>query len=424
MKPSRYINFIILALVAISPSLLFAQESNNVLDGIVHLYRDTATKWREPVVEAATRIFWILVLIDFIWTGIHLILEQADISKVVAEVIKRIMVIGFYYALLLHSGEWIGSVMTSFRDLASNANASAGGASGGVSPSNIFDLGLRISGDLINQITFSEFGESVVRSLVAVIILIAFAVIAGLLLVALVELYIALNAAVILLGFGGSRWTSEYAIAYLRFVLSVGMKIFVMQLLIGIGQSFIMTMNSSYQGNAIQSLVMLGASIVLLLLVSKIPDYIQSVMTGVSSGGAGGALVSGASAAVGGAIGAAAGAMTAGAGGVMAVKEAAALASSSPSSSGSKGGFGSLSMGTLKNLGSSALSDIGGKMSGQPSHNHGTMGARMASRMREERLSMAPQKSDGEASGTSAGSSSNQTSGEKSGGGVPTLPTP
>ena len=44
------------------------------------------------------------------------------------------------------------------------------------------------------------------------------------------EAYIAMNAAVLLLGFGGSSLLKEYAINTMRYALSVAFKLFVMQL--------------------------------------------------------------------------------------------------------------------------------------------------------------------------------------------------
>lgn len=383
---SIQIGLIILLGAFVFPQMALAQGTdNNVLDGILRLYRDTANSWRGPIMDAATRLFWILVGIDFIWTGINLGLQKADLSQIVAELIKRIMVIGFFYALLINSGAWTGAITESFRILASSAAGSSGIPSGGITPSNIFDIGLRIAGELSDQVTFSEIGESVGRIIIAICVLFAFALVAGFLLVALVELYIALNAAIILLAFGGSRWTSDYAVKYLTFVLSVGMKIFVMQLLIGIGQSFIQTMNTQYTGNMTQSLVLFGVSVVLCLLVKTIPDYLQSIVAGGTPGSAGSALTAAAAAAGGAALGAATGGATAGVGGAMAVMEAARLAGSQGS-----GGMGSLLLGAAKNLGGAAIGDIGGRMSGNLSHQHGNMGARMAARMKEERLSMTP----------------------------------
>jgi hypothetical protein len=69
----------------------------------------------------------------------------------------------------------------------------------------------------------------------------------------------------------------------------------------------------------------------------------------------------------------------------MAVMEAAKLAQAGGST-----GMGGTLLGAAKNLGGAALGDFGGKLSGNLSHQHGNMGARMASRMKEERLSMAP----------------------------------
>jgi type IV secretion system protein TrbL len=399
MKTGRRFLIIIASLLGIlATGALFAQapvNSNNVLDSIIELYRNTASNWRGSILDAATRLFWILVGIDFIWTGFNLALQKADFSQIVAELIKRIMVIGFYYALLINSGTWTQAIIDSFRTLASNANA-ASGLSGGISPSNIFDLGIRIASQLTEQVSFSEIGESVGRVIISIIILISFALIAGFLLVALIELYIALNAAIILLGFGGSRWTSDYALKYLTFVLSSGMKIFVMQLLIGIGQSFILTMNTNYNGNMTQTLILLGVSIVLCLLVKQIPDYIQSIVAGVSPGSAGNALVAAGSAAGGAAIGAATGGA--------AVMEAAKLAQAGGST-----GVGGTLLGAAKNLGGAALGDFGGKLSGNLSHQHGNMGARMASRMKEERLSMAPPSESSKATTDATKSSDSQS---------------
>ncbi|RYZ91295.1 MAG: P-type conjugative transfer protein TrbL [Proteobacteria bacterium] len=410
MKAGPWIILIALVtLMYVFPDTLQAQTSNNILDSIITMYRDEAESWRAPIMQAATRLFWLLVGIDFIWTGINLALEKATFEKIVAELIKRIMIIGFFFALLINSGEWAGAIINSFRNLASEAGASGVGGSNGISPSNIFDIGLRIAGELSEQITFSEIGESVSRVIISIVILIAFAFIAGLLLVALVELYIALNAAVILLAFGGSRWTIDYAIKYLSYILSTGMKIFVMQLLIAIGQTFIQNMNTQFQGNITQSLVLLGASVVLCMIVKTIPDYIQSIVSGLAPSSAGNGLITAASAAAGASIGAMTGGMAGGAGGAMAVMEAAKLAGSQASAGGnSKPSLGSLLAGTMKNLGGGSVGDLASSLS------QNTMGGRMSSRMKEERMGLAPAKSP-------ESESAQQTSSKSNSSGIPTL---
>lgn len=392
---------LLLALIAASiilPEVIYAQAQENILDGVVNMYREAASGWRSVILRYATRLFWLLVGIDFIWTGIHLALEQADFSKIVAELIKRVMIIGFYFALILNSGIWPEAIIQSFRQMAVEANAQGAGIQGGISPSDIFDMGLRIAGVLSDQVSLSDPGESFARVITGIIVILAFAIVSGLLLVALIELYIALNAALIFLAFGGSRWTSEYANKYMVYIVSVGIKIFAMQLLIGIGQSFVSKFFNAYEGENMQSLVFVGVSVVLLLLVKTIPDTLQGVINGHSLGGAGNALIAGASAAAGGALGAATGGLAAGAGGSMAVMEAAKLAGLQKGGSNSTmKNLGSLAMETAKNLGRSAASDMGGRLSGSPGHQYGQMGGRMAARLKEERLSIPPRKpEDGE----------------------------
>lgn len=395
MKKGCMLLVLMLVGVMVLPGLLHAQVQDNVLDGIVEMYRTAANGWRDVIMRYAIRLFWLLVLADLAWTFAVLALEQADLQKFVAELIRRIMAVGFFHALLVHSGDWSTAIINSFRRLGAEAGAQ-GGLDVGISPSNIFDMALRLAGSLTDQVTLSDIGESIARVLTGIIIIVVFAIIAGLLLATLIELYIALNAAIILLGFGGSRWTSDYAVSYWKYLLSVGMKIFAMQLLIGIGQSFISGFFGQYDGSNIQSLVFVGVSIVLLILVKIIPEVLQGVMNGTSVGGAGNALVSAGAAAAGGAVGAALGAGAAVAGGTMAIGEAAKLANASAQASDSplKPSFGSLMTATAKNLGSSALGDAVGRITGSQSSRHGTMGGRMAARMKEERLSTPPPKTE------------------------------
>ena len=58
-------------------------------------------------------------------------------------------------------------------------------------------------------------------------------VVAGQLLVTLIESYFVISAAVIFLGFGGSRWTQDFVQKYLGYAIAVGVKLMTIYLLIG-----------------------------------------------------------------------------------------------------------------------------------------------------------------------------------------------
>jgi type IV secretion system protein TrbL len=60
------------------------------------------------------------------------------------------------------------------------------------------------------------FFASLIAGITAIVVVIAFAVIAAQLLVALVESFIVIGAGVLFLGFAGSRWTKFFTERYLR----------------------------------------------------------------------------------------------------------------------------------------------------------------------------------------------------------------
>ena len=380
---SRNINkswIIILLLVGFSTTT-FAAVPPNVLDGIVNMYRDATEGWRTVLTDAAIHLFWLLAAIDFSWMAISLALRRADLSEIVAELIRRVMIVGFFVALIQNSGSWPHAIVESFRQAAGTANSAIAGGDG-ISPSNIFNMGLKMAITLADQVTFSNPAESLARVITGLVIIISFALVAGFLLVALIEMYVALSAGTILLGFGGSRWTSEYASKYMSYVVSVGVKLFAMQLLVGIGENFVIQAYSAYQATHAQNLVFVGVAMVLLILVKTIPDTLQGLITGAAvSTGAGQLLTTATAAATGKFVDSIAGS----AGGAMAVSEAAMLARSDGSS------FAMTPVSAIKNLAGAALGEVGAKLAGNPNTLSGTVGGRMAARMREERLSKAPE---------------------------------
>jgi len=87
------------------------------------------------------------------------------------------------------------------------------------------------------------------------------------------------------MGFGGSRWTKDYALKIIVYAMSVGAKLFVLQLLIGLGQQIFNQLIQNFQTNTSDLLVAVGSAIVMLALTKIIPDMIQALINGVSVSG-------------------------------------------------------------------------------------------------------------------------------------------
>jgi type IV secretion system protein TrbL len=101
------------------------------------------------------------------------------------------------------------------------------------------------------------------------------------------------NAGIILLGFGGARWTKEYAVAYLKFAVGAGFKLFLTQLIITIGGAiledwlaFEHANNLAGTPSTLRAMMMLASvSVIMTILVGKIPGMAQSMIQGVPTSG-------------------------------------------------------------------------------------------------------------------------------------------
>ena len=353
--------------------------AENALDEFKNTYRNAANLWAPTLLNYATRIFWILALIDIVWMAIWLALNPGEFSDFVANLIRKVLFIGFFLVLLQNGATWAATILDSFRIAAGQANMAAGGTSN-ITPSDVFDTGFTLCVKILDAVSFMSPADSLGLIIGALILMICFALIAAMMLLIYVQAYIILYAGVIFLGFGGSVFTKDIALKYFQAALAVGAKLFVMVLVVGLGQVILQNWIVSFNNVTIkQTALFIGATIVLLALVKAIPDMVGDMINGFSWG-AGESLTRTSmqmgKMAVGAGVGAAAGAI----GGTMAVSEAAKLASASGS-----GGMASTIKGTVSNLAKAGAQDVAGRMAGQH-RGFGTTGGRMSALLKEARL--------------------------------------
>ena len=81
----------------------------------------------------------------------------------------------------------------------------------------------------------SNLEIAIVQSVCGFAVLLAFTITAAMLLFTLVEAYIAIGGGVILLGFGGNRFTASAAEGYFPFVIRVGVRLLFYYLVLAVG---------------------------------------------------------------------------------------------------------------------------------------------------------------------------------------------
>lgn len=259
--------------------ILFSSNANaidvNTVDTMIEQFRNAAQTWEAPLLNAATSLFWLLATIQFAWAMIGLAFRTNDIGTWVSTIFNQIIFIGFFYWLLTNSATFARSIVDSFRQAAASASGSSL-----LKPSDFFIAGWEIVERIFDSISAWSPVDSVGLMIAAIIIMICFALICAFLVLALVEMYIIISASVLLMGFGGSQWTKDYAVRTLQYAVSVGAKIFVLQLIAGIGLTLINTWVSTLNVEENADIVgMIGCSIVLLALTKIIPEMVQELLT-------------------------------------------------------------------------------------------------------------------------------------------------
>ena len=235
---------VVIGVVLLSAAALAHAQGPNSVNGpssILDEYKGLQNAWISKLLGAAQRLFFLLAGVEVAWSFTLLAIEKADFQALTATIVRKIMWIGIFYAILLYGvtpggGGWIPAIINSFHILGQSASSV-----GPLGPSAIVGFGVNMSVDLLYSLKGADFltgfASSMALVFCAVVIFTAYLAIAIQFVVAMVESYLVIGAGVIFLGFGGSRWTAAYVERYIAYAVSVGMKILVLYLLVGAGMT-------------------------------------------------------------------------------------------------------------------------------------------------------------------------------------------
>lgn len=352
------------------PGIAHAQGVGTSINQVLTSYHNNVQAWEAILAAFATRLFWILALVELLVVAIRCVMKGADLGEFVADVVSFILFVGFFYALLLNGPAWANAIISSFAQ-AGNAAAQGIGGATGVTPSQVLSDALVIVSRLWEQISITTPGYSFELVMVGLVVMIVLGVVTAFMVETLVESYVVVYAGILFLGFGGSRFTSQYSVKILNYAVSVGAKLFVLELIVALGMQFINQWTTTTPNSAPGFVELCITLVTMLALVVMLPSTIQSLINGASFS-SGGALMG----AVGAAAGTAAGLATAGAGALGLAGAQTATGLSSATSFGAKAGeIAKFLPRAAGNAGQAAASDLGRRLSGR--NFGGTMGGRM-----------------------------------------------
>lgn len=300
----------LIALSASEPAFS-AISDTGLLDDVTTKFLTQSSLWGATITNYATYLFWLLATISMVWTFGILALRKADIGDFFSEFFRFTVTTGFFWWLLSNGPTMAIAIIDSLREI----GATAGGIPVKLTPSTPISIGFDIVKKAFSALSWVNPVDNLAIVFVCAAVVVAMAIVAANVLIALVTAWTMAYAGTFILGFGGSRWTSDMAIGYFKAMLGIGLELMTMTLLIGIATSVIDGFYNQLDGSSVYDLLLVFCvCAVLALLIDKIPGRVAAL---ASSG-------SGASVSAGVIIGAAAGAAAAAATGGAAVAAAGA----------------------------------------------------------------------------------------------------
>jgi type IV secretion system protein TrbL len=388
-------------LAAIAAASFFAQTvfaqagppfNTTVPSQIMDQFRNSRILWTTNVFVYANALFGILAVIEFAWSAAVMLLEKSDFQTWTSALIRKLMWIGAFYALLLNGRLWIPAIIDSFTQIGQNA-----AGLGALSPSGVFIQGLSIAGALLDGAsTFAFFtnpGTSLALAFAALLIVISYTLITINFIVTFVESYLVVSVGFIFLGFGGSRWTAPYTERYIGLAVSIGIKVVLLYCLISAGFDLSQAWLDEAQAIAASSrpvmtaFDVMGGSLIFMMCCWQIPKLFAAVIGG-SPALTGGDLVATA-AVVGGAALAVGGAAVAGAGTLMGGGSSAAAGTGSAASAGGAGSSTTTAVASVGSVGPGSSSG-GGSVSPPSPASPGSNASGGGMRRQPEPLSSGP----------------------------------
>lgn len=143
--------FAAFAALAAQPAL--AQEGS-LLTSLQNQITTAAKGWENTVMNAAKSLFWILATIEIGIAAVWLALQAASLDSWFAELVRRIMFVGFFAFVLAQGPTFAKAVVESLFQI--------GAGSGTASPSDVFNAGLAVATKMSEK--FSSAFSTTMRS--------------------------------------------------------------------------------------------------------------------------------------------------------------------------------------------------------------------------------------------------------------------
>lgn len=276
------LTFVSIGLILLATTPALAQEGS-VLTTLENSVVTAAKGWESTVMNAARSLFWILAGIEVGIAAVWLAINAASLDSWFAELVRRIMFIGLFAFILDQGPSFAKAVVDSLYQI--------GAGDGSASPANIFDAGIRVATKMSEQAKFGLWEDNalaIAAVFAMVVVVVCFSLVAAIFVAVMVEMYVGLLTGMIMLGLGGSSFTKDFAVKYLVYAFSVGMKLMALVMIAKIGSDILLGLAEAPTATSeqfITTLAIAGISVVVFVIAMYVPPILQGVVQGASIAG-------------------------------------------------------------------------------------------------------------------------------------------
>lgn len=310
-KLRRFFFYSIIALMVLAffliPDISLAEEIElgrvqkvfGFIDEIGELVENKMQDWSAGLVKNARYLLISLGFLGFLW-NLSLSLLKPDeltVGSIIFELAKLIVVISFLLFFIENAHQFSSAIIKFFVSTATSTDIGTSSIDPNkLKVSSILSSGFDVAGKILTNDKFKGwFGHLNPAFLLAVFmalfIIFAYAMIAGYLFVSLLEIYIISSAGIFLLAFGSNSFTTDIAKKYPVYIISAGIKLYVIYMILGLGEDLMLEMTNqlaTHKGEITSYLVAFGIMSIYLMLVRQVPETVSSLINGVSMGGGSG----------------------------------------------------------------------------------------------------------------------------------------
>lgn len=223
----------------------------------------------------AERLFWSLAAISLVWTGAMLALRKADMMDFFAELVRFIITTGFFYWLLTNGTTIAASIVTSLQQ----AGATVGGGGGAGQGNTVLQLALAFSHQAVSNVSLWDPKMALLWSLIAIIGVVLGCYLVVTIIIAGITALTLVYAGIFVLGFGGSKYTSEMAISYYKAVIAAGLRLFTLNLLMNTAIQLVTNAMNADMGQIDNALSTLALLVIVAMLVDKVPAMVAGLVS-------------------------------------------------------------------------------------------------------------------------------------------------